>query len=214
MVLNRTRRDILETIEALLEPRRNRYVADHEIAERLGLTLQQVRDYLNLLKQTGYVDLAKNHDGHAALTTWRGRLALQDPESIASEAQRSTIVLSGDFQNAILNIDSTLTNLGQTINAVTGVNPDVIGEMERLVEQLNETLKQAPSEKMEEAEAVAQAAEVLIEAATNERPNKYTVEIRREGLQKAAQNIASVMPTVIAIATQIIAAIAKLQANT
>lgn len=102
MVLNRTRRDILETIEALPGPHKNRYVADHEIAEWLGLTLQQVRDYLDHLKQTGYVDLAKNHDGYAALTTWRGRLALQDPESIQTLAD----MLTGE--NAALEYKSSM----------------------------------------------------------------------------------------------------------
>ncbi|MCJ7736261.1 MAG: hypothetical protein MUQ10_02965 [Anaerolineae bacterium] len=211
MALREIQRSILETIEALAGPRGNRFVADHEIAERVGLTVQQVKDYLSLSEDEDYVSLSKTFGGYAALTTAKGRLAFQDPDSLRTEAQGTTIVLSGEFRNAILNIDSTLTNLSQTISTRADSNPTVIGEIDQLVEQLNEVLQQAPAERAGEAKAVAQAAQSFVEVATRETPNEFTVEITKEGLQKAAQNIASVMPIVLTIATQIIAAISKLR---
>jgi predicted ArsR family transcriptional regulator len=213
MALNEIQRSILETIETLIGPKRNRFVADHEIAKRVGLTVQQVKDYLSLLEDKDYVSLSKDFDGYAAQTAPRGRLALQDPNSLRTESWGTTIVLSGEFQNAILNIVSALTNVSQTINALTDSDPTVIREIEQLVEQLKEVLQQVPPEKAQEAEAVAQAAESFVEAATKETPNEFTVEITKDGLQKAAQNIALVMPTVLTIATQIIAAISKLRGS-
>jgi len=208
MMLTQVLRDILAAIESLNSTEKNRYVADHEIAERLGMAVEQVKDYLDLLQERDYVILAKTFGGYSAITTPRARLALQDPDVLSTDTPRAPIVLSGDFRNSILNIDSTLTNLSQIID-LRNADPTATQEIKQLIEQLNDALKQVPPEKVEDAEAVAYAAEVLIDAATKQKPNKVTVEISKEGLQKAAQNIASVTPIVLAIATQIVATIQK-----
>ena len=137
---------------------------------------------------------------------------MRDPGFLESEAQGSTIVFSGDFQSgAILNIDSALTNVKQTVNALPSSSPDLVKEIEQLVSQLHKTLQQPPPDKEEEAEAVAQATEIFVNAATKEKPNKFTVKITKEGLQKAAQNIASVMPKVMTIVPKIIELVQRLQ---
>lgn len=208
--MNKIQRDILAAIEILVGPRRNRYVADYEVAGQVGLTVQQVRDYLDLLEAGQYVSLAKTFGGYAALTTARGRMALQDPDALRDESQDVSIVFSGDLHNVNLNIASTLTDVSQTINAQMGSNP-ALEEVQQLIEQLKEILQQAPQESAEDAEAIAQATESFVKAAVAEKPNKRIVEITREGLQKAAQNIASVMPTVLTIVNQIIATVMRLR---
>lgn len=135
--------------------------------------------------------------------------AKSNPEQPTTYFPAMVNVMSGDFRGSILNVDSTLTRLSQSIDN-RNADPATATEIKQLIELLNDALKQAPPENTEDAEAVAQAAEALIDAATKPKPNKITVEILQEGLQKAAQNIASVMPTVLGIATQVVTAIQKL----
>ncbi|MBN1815589.1 MAG: caspase family protein [Anaerolineae bacterium] len=120
-----------------------------------------------------------------------------------------TFNMSGDFRGAMLNIKSTLRNVTQTIGALPLADASTKAELEKLVKDLNDALQQAPPDKAEDAEAVAQSAEALIEQASKEKPNRKMIEISGEGLKKAAQNLAGVIPTVLTIATQIVAAIAR-----
>jgi hypothetical protein len=115
-----------------------------------------------------------------------------------------TFNMSGDFRGAFVNIKSRLENVSQTIGTLPDGDPSTKAELERLVEELNEALQQVPPDKAEDAEAVAQSAEALVETATQEKPNRTMVEITGDGLKKAAQNLANVMPTVLTIATQIV----------
>lgn len=117
---------------------------------------------------------------------------------------------SGQFDGAIFNINSTLTNVQQSIGKIKSNDLEAKEELKKLVEQLNETLQRAPSDKSEQAQAVAQSAEALVEQAKAEKPNKTMLQITGDGLKQAAQNLADVMPTVIPIATQIVLAIGRL----
>lgn len=118
--------------------------------------------------------------------------------------------MSGDFRGAILNIKSTLTNVQQSVGDIPGGDDQSKEELRSLIGDLNDTLQRAPAEKEEEAMAVAQTAETLVEQAKSEKPNKTMLTITGEGLKQAAQNLAEVMPTVVTIATQIVMAVGRL----
>lgn len=118
--------------------------------------------------------------------------------------------MSGDFRGAIVNIKSTLTNVQQSVGDIHSDNEDARKELEALIGQLSEALEKVPAEKQEQAEAVAQTAKMLVDTAKAEKPNKTMLQVSSEGLKQAAQNLAGVMPTVVTIAGQIVAAIAKL----
>lgn len=120
---------------------------------------------------------------------------------------------SGQFNNAIFNINSTLTNVQQTIGEIKSDDQGGKEELIKLIGQLNESLQKAPLEKSEQAEAVAQSAEALVAQAKAEKPNKTMLQITGEGLKQAAQNLADVMPSVIPIAAQIVLAIGRLTAG-
>ena len=121
-----------------------------------------------------------------------------------------TFNLSGDFRGAIVNIKSTLRNVTQTVNTLPSADESAKAELIRLIEQLNEALQKVPLEKAEDAEAVADSAKALVDAANKPKPNKATLQITADGLKKAAENIAAVMPAVVGIATQIVGAVFKL----
>jgi septal ring factor EnvC (AmiA/AmiB activator) len=118
--------------------------------------------------------------------------------------------LSGDFRGAVLNIKSTLTNVQQSIGEIPSNDEPAKQELESLVEALKQALEAAPAEKQEEAQAVAESAKMLVETAKAEKPNRTMIEITGEGLKKAAQNLAEVMPSVVSIATQIVVAVMKI----
>ena len=121
-----------------------------------------------------------------------------------------TFNMSGDFRGAILNIKSTLTDVSQNIGKIPNADPSAKDELKRLIGQLSEALQKVPPEKDEEAEAVAESAKLLIDEVAKEQPNKTMVRISADGLKQAAKNVAEVMPTVLAIATQIVTTIQKL----
>jgi len=118
--------------------------------------------------------------------------------------------MSGDFRGAIINIKSTLTNVQQSIGDIRTSDETARKELETLIGQLSEALQKVPAEHQEQAQAVAETAKVLVDAAKSEKPNKTMLQISGEGLKQAAQNLAEVMPTVITIASQIVMSITKL----
>lgn len=118
--------------------------------------------------------------------------------------------MSGDFRGAIVNIKSTLTNVQQSIGDIETNDEAAREELSNLVTQLEEALEATPPEKTEQAEAVAQTAEALVQQAAVEQPNQTMIKITGEGLKKAAENIADVLPTVLGIATQIVLSVGKI----
>jgi hypothetical protein len=121
-----------------------------------------------------------------------------------------TFNMSGDFRGAILNIKSTLRNVTQTVSTLPGADESAKAELARLIEQLNEALQKVPSNKAEDAEAVADSAKALVDAANKPKPNKATLQITADGLKKAAENIAAVTPAVVGLASQIVGAVFKI----
>lgn len=118
--------------------------------------------------------------------------------------------MTGDFRGAIINIRSTLSDVQQHVNALYTEDVGVRDELAHLIAQLSSELEKVPETRQEEAEAVAQTARTLIENAQAEKPNKTLIEISGESLKQAAQNIADVLPAVVTIAAQIVAAVMKL----
>jgi ABC-type transporter Mla subunit MlaD len=122
-----------------------------------------------------------------------------------------TFNLSGDFRGAILNIKSTLRDVEQTVGDIRTQDGASKAELQQLIQQLSEALEKAPPQQAEAAQAVAETAKSLVDQAAAAKPNKTMLQITGEGLKQAAQNLADVMPTVLAIATQIVATVARLK---
>jgi len=122
-----------------------------------------------------------------------------------NEANMGDINISGgDFRGSILNINSTLNNVKQSINNTDIESPTKKALLE-LIDKLNEELQKAPKGVEEDADYVAESAKSFVETATKESPNPKMIEIKGEGLKKAAENIAKILPNVLNIALQILA---------
>lgn len=118
--------------------------------------------------------------------------------------------MSGDFRGAVVNIKSTLTNVQQSVGSIVTDDKDTLHTLENLVAQLSDALQNIPAEKQEQAQAVAETTQILVETARSETPNKTMLQITSDGLKQAAQNLAEVLPSVVTIAGQIVMAVTKL----
>ncbi|HEX9114440.1 MAG TPA: hypothetical protein VGA61_00095 [Anaerolineae bacterium] len=121
------------------------------------------------------------------------------------------INISGNFQNVILSVKSTLTNVQQTAGSMPAVDDGARQELQRSLEQLSQALEQIPASLKEQAEAVASATQMLVETAKADKPSKTMIEITGDGLKKAAENLAGVAPAVVGIAAQIVTTILRMR---
>lgn len=121
------------------------------------------------------------------------------------------INISGNFQNVILGVKSTLTNVQQTAGSMPAVDDGARQELQRSLEQLSQALEQIPASLKEQAEAVASATQMLVETAKADKPSKTMIEITGDGLKKAAENLAGVAPAVVGIAAQIVTTILRMR---
>ena len=205
-----THRKILEAI-IRLQGRPHRFVGDSEIAADVGLDLEEVRDCLPLMEESGLVHVSITFGGGRSVQpTPQGRVALRDPAYMQPKSSSGdTFYVAGNFQGAILNVKSILQDVNQTIGRTPHADKSLRDELQSLIDQLNEALQQVPAPQIDEAEAVAETAKELVETATAEKPNRVRIKITSDGLKKAAETLASVMPQVLVIATQIVDTIAK-----
>jgi len=115
--------------------------------------------------------------------------------------------MSGDFRGANVPIKSTLNDVAMTISNSPSIDEPTKAALAGLIKQLDEELSKTPKEKEEEAKAVAETANMLVQTAAKDKPNKATVQITADGLKKAALNLAFVLPAIVPIVKQIIALI-------
>jgi predicted ArsR family transcriptional regulator len=124
---------ILQVI-AGVQKSHNQFVADTQIAERLGLDVRDIQMHLDLMEEEGYVNLAKSFRGYGALVTSRGRMMLQEPDYFQREASAQVIHI----------IDSHIQNLAQTgadavVNqsASSGLDDDILKIIDQMVEMVH-----------------------------------------------------------------------------
>ncbi len=104
----------------------------------------------------------------------------------------------GDFVGR----DKTTTTYGSG-----GADEATKAELSQLIQQLEAALQQIPLAHQAEAKDVAEQAELLVKEVARSEPAPAMVEITGERLQKAADNIKAVMPTVAVIVGQIMTAV-------
>jgi hypothetical protein len=87
-------------------------------------------------------------------------------------------------------------SVGQTIGSSAADDNVTKTQLIGLHEQLKGVLKNLPSERREEAAAVTDAADVLVNTAMKDKPNKNSIRISARGLLDAAKGVADVLPVV------------------
>ncbi len=194
---------VIGVIARQQQANRNQFTSDTVIADELGMDIDEVRAYMDELHALGLTMEANTRGGHASMLKGKGILAAKDP-SYFQPASNTTINYSGDFKGAILNVNSTLSSVTQTIGASQSLSEPDKHELSALVQELLTSLQHMPTDKADDAEAVAESAKDLVEAVSKDKPNKTRVLVTAEGLKQAAQNIASVSTTLMPVVLQIV----------
>ena len=119
--------------------------------------------------------------------------------------------MTGNFSGALLNIKSTLNTVSQNIGALQG-DMQRKHTLQDFVVQLRTELEKVPVSHVSEAEQTAKRVELAVAEASKPQPDKEDVEYSLVRLQKAAENIGSVMPSVVPIAMQIANTLRKMLA--
>ena len=122
------------------------------------------------------------------------------------------ITISGNINNSIVNIKSTLKNVKQSIGAIPTDDEDTRKQLQGLIDELGQMLAgpQVQESKKDEADTVAASTQLLVETAKAEKPNKALLQNSGELLKKAAEALVDVAPGVVGIAGQIVTAVLHL----
>jgi NTE family protein len=104
--------------------------------------------------------------------------------------------------NAIINIDSILQNVNQSIGANRSLAEDKKDELKQLVEKLQLDLDALKNSHVAEAGLIAQNLQTVVNSATQqpEQRNKKVLEISSKGLIEAAETVGKIAPGLLATA--------------
>ena len=126
------------------------------------------------------------------------------------EIKGSKYVMSGDFRGAILNIESRLDNVTQTLGSMPNAAPDQRQELVRLVGELKAALAAVPPEAVADATNLTKRVEALAEEAAGDAADPEYIRDLGESLKRAAGKVAGSLPgvaTLVAAIVELVAAI-------
>lgn len=127
-----------------------------------------------------------------------------DPSYVMQTGGGNNVTFLAPVSNTNLNIDAILNNVTQTIDVSSSMSPGTKEELQGLVEELAQQLKKVEKSHPEETEAIGEAAQSVINAATKDKPNRTTIKVSADGLKEAASTIAVAAPLALQAAQKIV----------
>jgi hypothetical protein len=109
-----------------------------------------------------------------------------------------------------VNIKSRLEHVVQQVQGAGGLAQEKRQELAALIEELKTSLAAVNEQRPDDAERVTRTAELLVSEATKPKPNAGFLSFSAEGLKQAAQAVADIAPTVLAVAGKVAAFVAGL----
>jgi hypothetical protein len=122
---------------------------------------------------------------------------------IVSSGTISTGSFSGINVGVTIGHGSSTSVSGVTINAVPAADDAAQKELERLIARLNALLKEVAASQREDADAVAQSTQMLLDTASVETPNPTLVQSLGSMLQQSAQAFKDNLPEIVEVAGKI-----------
>lgn len=114
------------------------------------------------------------------------------------------VTLNAAFDQATMNVRSRLESAAEAASAVSHGEEQERQKMVQLIEALRAQLETLSQQHAEEALRVARRLDVLMEEVQEEEPDPEMVAISGQGLKRAAENLAGVLPAVVGIALDIV----------
>jgi hypothetical protein len=109
-----------------------------------------------------------------------------------------------------VSVNSTLTNVQQTVSAMPVGNDVQKQDLQKLLQALSDQLSAAPPDKAKEAETVAKRASQLMDAAAEDKPDASILQSIGNGLKRAADFLKDAVPSAATIAGQIVSLIGNI----
>ena len=103
---------------------------------------------------------------------------------------------------AIINIDTVLSNVTQTIGSSSGLDPAQKAQLEALVQSLKADLDKLQARHPDETQEIAAALEKAVASATKppEQRKPSILQLSANGLKEAAELVKDIAPTVLTTA--------------
>jgi tRNA U34 5-carboxymethylaminomethyl modifying GTPase MnmE/TrmE len=138
--------------------------------------------------------------------------------------EQPTFNVSGNIEGGIVNMGGEQTFHGpivfnlnshfersiQSVESIPSADAKTKDELVALTNQLKQLLEKMPSGNEEMVEQVAKRLNTLMEEASAKKPDHEMVQITAEGLKKAAQNLAAVVPTILPICIDIVKVVTRI----
>ncbi|MBN1314873.1 MAG: hypothetical protein JXA42_05380 [Anaerolineales bacterium] len=209
----RKRYEFLKTIYDITHGSTSQTVQEASIVKKLGWdpkTTTPICDFLideKMIEIIGYGGIISiSHKGVKEIKRALSipKQATQYFPSIESMGEKP-VAAPEALSEPIISIKATLDKVHKKIKNSKVIDRSEKENLTNLIKQLSDALLAAEPGNQEAAEAVALSAADLVKSAINERPNKVRIEITKEGLHSAAQNLSNVIPLVGIITKEIIA---------
>jgi hypothetical protein len=123
---------------------------------------------------------------------------------------KNTFHNTGDFRGAAVFQGSTIHNAGQIAGTIAHADQGSRAELQALLQQLGATLKDVPSDKVEDADAVAASAEDLMKETAKDKPNKSRLRSLGGTLVNMAKAIGAAAPKAVSLAEKIVSLVDKI----
>ncbi len=122
-----------------------------------------------------------------------------------SEQPRVNHVTISAGDNSIINYQSTLTNVQQSIGAATPLSDSDKAQLTDLIEQFKKVLAGAelPEDEAEEAEAAAQDVKDAVDQLNAGKPNRKIIKSRVDEFERRIEIVGRIVPPIIAIGAKI-----------
>jgi ElaB/YqjD/DUF883 family membrane-anchored ribosome-binding protein len=179
---------VVAHIDEYAESSRQEVVKLHEAAEQVGIRLLTVSEYEAALTGEG--------------SSNPNIVVLGEVTAVGKQVNVTGAT------GSIINIESTIKDSIQRIDNAPSVPSEVQTELKQLMSELREALAPVAQQSPADAQFVADKAEEVIKEATQDAPKQARIKISARGLQEAAEIVAAIAPTVIAVATKIGRAVA------
>ena len=171
-------------------------------------------DYLDLREEA---QVRRYKEFRESILRSEGTYPHSDRERIVAHIQKAEFDMSKDkvqISNSNIvgpvNIRTRLEHVTQTVQQTRGWADEQRNELTKLLTELQTGLETVAEKRPDDADRVTRTAELVVAEATKAKPDKAFLSITAEGLKQAAQSVADIAPTVLAVAGKVIAFVAGL----